>query len=79
MPTAIFYNSSYLFILLLFSINIWTHSYPLTSISSVSLKLSISDKIGTTNLSHLNNVISLYEKSVIKNNYEIIEDTPNIT
>lgn len=79
MPTAFFYKSSYLLILLLFSITIWTHSYSLTSISSVSLKLGLSDKIVRTNLSHLNNVIYPYEKSIIIHQYEIIVDTPKIT
>jgi hypothetical protein len=79
MPTAIFYKSSYLLILLLFSITIWTHSYSLTSISSVSLKLGSSDKIVRTNLSRLNNVIYPHENSININHCEIIVDTPKIT
>lgn len=79
MPTAIFYKSSYLLILLLFSITIWTHSNPLSSISSVSLKLGSSDKIVRTNLSRLNNFIYPHENSIVINHYEIIVDTPKIT
>ena len=79
MPTAIFYKSSYLLILFLFSITIWTHSYSLTSISSVSLKLGSSDKIVRTNLSRLNNVIYPHENSIDINHCEIIVDTPKIT
>ena len=79
MPTAIFYKSSYLLILLLFSITIWTHSNPLSSISSVSLKLGTSDKIVRTNLSRLNNGIYPHGHSIVINHYEIIVDTPRIT